>query len=160
MQLIAKHNLKNSDLSQSKSYLSHLFCCHCRGKHMKLCWNWHTLMLKISQIQTLTQKWDFFQTTFELIVWIQTFAENSDQSGRPEWANWRFSPRKIKRWYLSNYSSKGKNKLGKQKAPAIVAFYCAAKIWDSSGLWFLLRMISESNHNAHQLLFYKIYLET
>ena len=40
-------------------------------------------MLKISQIQTFTQKSDFFQTTFDLKVWIQTFAENSDQSGRP-----------------------------------------------------------------------------
>ena len=30
-------------------------------------------MLKISQIQTLTQKSDFFQTTFDLKVWIQTF---------------------------------------------------------------------------------------
>ena len=36
-----------------------------------------------SQIQTFTQKSDFFQTTFDLKVWIQTFAENSDQSGRP-----------------------------------------------------------------------------
>ena len=34
-------------------------------------------------IQTFTQKSDFFQTTFELKVWIQTFAETSDQSGRP-----------------------------------------------------------------------------
>ena len=42
-------------------------------------------MLKISQIQTFTQKSDFFQTTFDLKVWIQTFAKNSDQSGRPEY---------------------------------------------------------------------------
>ena len=41
-------------------------------------------MLKISQIQTFTQKSDFIQTTFDLKVWIQTFAENSDQSGRPD----------------------------------------------------------------------------
>ena len=40
-------------------------------------------MLKMSQIQTFTQKSDFIQTTFDLKVWIQTFAENSDQSGRP-----------------------------------------------------------------------------
>ena len=42
-------------------------------------------MLKMFQIQTFTQKSDFFQTTFELKVWIQTFAKNSDQSGRPEY---------------------------------------------------------------------------
>ena len=42
-------------------------------------------MLKISQIQTFTQKSDFIQTTFDLKVWIQTFAKNSDQSGRPEY---------------------------------------------------------------------------
>ena len=41
-------------------------------------------MLKISQIQTFTQKSDFIQTTFDLKVWIHTFAENSDQSGRPD----------------------------------------------------------------------------
>ena len=40
-------------------------------------------MLKVSQIQTFTQKSDFIQTTFDLKVWIQTFVENSDQSGRP-----------------------------------------------------------------------------
>ena len=40
-------------------------------------------MLKMSQIQTFTQKSDFIQTTFDLKVRIQTFAENSDQSGRP-----------------------------------------------------------------------------
>ena len=40
--------------------------------------------MKISQIQTFRQKLDFFQTTFELKVRIQTFAENSDQSGRPD----------------------------------------------------------------------------
>ena len=40
-------------------------------------------MPKKSQIQTFTQKSDFFQTTFELKVRIQTFVENSDQSGRP-----------------------------------------------------------------------------
>ena len=36
-------------------------------------------------MQTFTQKSDFFQTTSELKVWIQTFAKNSDQSGRPEY---------------------------------------------------------------------------
>ena len=36
-------------------------------------------MLKMSQIQTFTQKSDFIQTTFDL----QTFAENLDQSGWP-----------------------------------------------------------------------------
>ena len=39
-------------------------------------------MLKISQIQTFIQKSDFIQTIFDLKVWIQTFAENSDLSGR------------------------------------------------------------------------------
>ena len=48
-------------------------------------------MLKMFQIQTFTQKSDFFQTTFELKVWIQTFAENSDQSGRPA-----LGPQKVK----------------------------------------------------------------
>ena len=43
-------------------------------------------MLKLFQIQTFTQKSDLFQTTFDLKVWIQTFAENSDQSGRPAMA--------------------------------------------------------------------------
>ena len=43
-------------------------------------------MLKLSQIQTFTQKSDFVQITFALKVWIQTFAKNSDQSGRPAFA--------------------------------------------------------------------------
>ena len=42
-------------------------------------------MPKIPKMQTFTQKSDFFQTTSELKVWIQTFAKNSDQSGRPEY---------------------------------------------------------------------------
>ena len=84
MQSLAKHNLKKSDLNQSLSYSPHLFYYHCKGNCMELCWNWHALMLKISQIQTFTQKSDFIQTTFDLKVWIQTFAENSDQSGRPD----------------------------------------------------------------------------
>ena len=41
-------------------------------------------MLKVSQIQTFTQKSDFIQTTFDQKVLIQTFAKNSDQSRRPD----------------------------------------------------------------------------
>ena len=55
---------------------------------MELCWNWHAWMLKIPKNQTFTQKSDFFQSTFELKVWIETFAENSDQSGRPHSWGW------------------------------------------------------------------------
>ena len=75
MPSIAKHSLKKSDLNQSYPQSSYTFYYNCKGKCMELCQNWHALMLIISQIQTFTQKSDFFQTTFELKVWIQTFAE-------------------------------------------------------------------------------------
>ena len=50
------------------------------------------IMLKLTRLDAEnTQNADFytkirlFQTTSELKVWIQTFAKNSDQSGRPEY---------------------------------------------------------------------------
>ena len=56
-------------------------------------------MLKVSQIQTFTQKSDFIQTTFDLKVWIQTFAKNSDQSGRPGVNSLKLVETSFK-WYL------------------------------------------------------------
>ena len=52
---LAKHNLEKNDLRQAKSLSSHIFYYNFKGKMLRM----DPLTLKISKIQTFTQKSDF-----------------------------------------------------------------------------------------------------
>ena len=63
------------------------------GNYVKIdtLWCWKCPKFRLSH-----KKSDFIQTTFDLKVWIQTFAENSDQSGRPGFLDGSFNILKMK----------------------------------------------------------------